>query len=79
MITEYSNFSDIYSGRELNGIEEAYKLATPWLLNNHTWIILILTALALAGVNYFKLTKPVAKNDQELINKYLLLRKTRAK
>lgn len=70
----YSDFLDSYNrNEELNS--KIYEISPDWLLNNSTWIIALLAVIFMLFFKYKKITEPVAKNDSELINKFILLKK----
>lgn len=71
----YSDFLEVYSRNEGTVFGDMAKEAAPWLLNNMTWLVLIGTVLALCLNYVYDKLKKVAKDDNDLMEKYILLRK----
>lgn len=75
MNLDYSTFLETYTRADKNNLEKAVDSSTPWLLNNSVYIVLVLFVVAIITAYYMERTKRVAKDDKELMEKYIFLKR----
>lgn len=72
---QVSSFYEVHNEVFENNLERSVDSITPWLLNNSIWIITLLTIITMAAFAFYEKTRKVAKNDKELMDKYIFLKR----
>lgn len=69
----YHSFAELYTRQDTTVFGDLLKAASPWMLNNMTWLVACIAMASMALFYVQEKYKKVAKDDNELMAKYILL------